>query len=68
MEELGGKIGDLQKIISIVDRNNTVLLSMLSLHRAEKKDWMIVLRLRTKNADPIVKEFEKEGFSVACVA
>jgi acetoin utilization protein AcuB len=64
IEGLGGKLGDLQQIISIVDQHHTVILSMMTFPRAEKKDWMIVLRLKTANPDPIVKDFKKSGFNV----
>ncbi|MGB9627828.1 MAG: CBS and ACT domain-containing protein [Thermodesulfobacteriota bacterium] len=64
IEGLGGKLGDLEKIISIASQHNTIVLSMISLPRPEKKDWMIVLRLKTTNPDPIVKDFKKAGFNV----
>ncbi len=64
IEGLGGKLGDLEKIISIANKHNTIVLSMISLPRPEKKDWMIVLRLKTSDPDPIVKDFRKEGFNV----
>jgi acetoin utilization protein AcuB len=64
IEGLGGKLTDLEKIISIVNQHQTIILSMISLPRPEKKDWMIVLRLKTSNLDPIVKDFKKAGFNV----
>ncbi len=64
IEELGGKLGDLEKIVSIVNQHHTVILSMMSMPRPEKKDWMIVLRLKTNEPDPIVKDFKKAGFNV----
>jgi len=64
IEGLGGKLGDLEKIISIVNQHGTIILSMISLPKTEKKDWMIVLRLKTSNPDPIVKDFKKAGFNV----
>jgi acetoin utilization protein AcuB len=64
IEGLGGKLGDLEKIVSIANQHNTILLSMISLPRPERKDWMIVLRLKTTNPDPIVKDFKKAGFNV----
>jgi len=64
IEGLGGKLNDLEKIISIVNQHETIILSMISLPRPEKKDWMIVLRLKTSNPDPIVKDFKKAGFNV----
>lgn len=64
IEGLGGKLSDLEKIISIVNQHHTVVLSMISLPRTEKKEWMIVLRLKTSSPDPIVKDFKKAGFNV----
>jgi acetoin utilization protein AcuB len=64
IEGLGGKLSDLEKIISIVNQHNTIVLSMISSPRPEKKDWMIVLRLKTNSPDPIVKDFKKAGFNV----
>jgi acetoin utilization protein AcuB len=64
IEGLGGKLNDLERIISIVNQHHTVVLSMISLPRPEKKDWMIVLRLKTSDLDPIVRDFKKAGFNV----
>lgn len=64
IEGLGGKLGDLEKIIQIVNQHGTIILSMISLPRPEKKDWMIVLRLKTSHPDPIVVDFKKAGFNV----
>ena len=64
IEGLGGKLSDLEKIISIVNQHNTIVLSMISLPRTEKKEWMIVLRLKTSDPDPIVRDFKKAGYNV----
>jgi acetoin utilization protein AcuB len=64
IEGLGGKLGDLEKIIAIANQHQTIILSMISLQRPEKKDWMIVLRLKTTDPDPIVRDFKKAGFNV----
>jgi acetoin utilization protein AcuB len=64
IEGLGGKLGDLERIVSIVNQHHTIVLSMISLPRPEKKDWMIVLRLKTSDPDPIAKDFKKAGFNV----
>ena len=38
IEGLGGKFGDLEKIIAIANQHQTIILSMISLPRPEKKD------------------------------
>jgi acetoin utilization protein AcuB len=64
IEGLGGKLTNLEKIISIANQHQIIILSMISLPRPEKKDWMIVLRLKTSDPDPIVRDFKKAGFNV----
>ncbi len=64
IEGLGAKLTDLERIVAIVNQHHTVIFSMISLQRPEKKDWMIVLRLKTSDPDPIVKDFKKAGFNV----
>ncbi len=64
IEGLGGKLGELNKIISIADQHQTAILSMISMQRPEKKDWMIVLRLKTSNPEAIIQDFKKAGFNV----
>jgi acetoin utilization protein AcuB len=64
IEGLGGKLSDLERIIQIVNEHHTIILSMISMPRSEKKDWMIVLRLKTTDPDPIVRDFKKAGFNV----
>jgi len=69
IEGLGRKLGgELQQIISIIDKNKTVLLSMLSLPRSEKNDWMIVLRVKTREPGSMVEDLKKAGFNVTYVA
>jgi acetoin utilization protein AcuB len=64
IEGLGGKLSDLEQIISIVNQHHTVVLSMISSPRPEQGDWMIVLRLKTTDPNPIVRDFKKAGFNV----
>jgi acetoin utilization protein AcuB len=64
IEGLQGNLTDLEKIVSIANQHQTIILSMISLPRPEKKDWMIVLRLKTSDPEPIVKDFKKAGLNV----
>jgi acetoin utilization protein AcuB len=64
---LGQKMGELEKIISIVNQNKTLILSMIVLPRSKKGDWMIELRLNTKDPKTIIQNFKKEGFNVTWV-
>jgi len=59
--------GNMQKIMSILDKNKTVLLSLMSLKEPEEEEWLIVLRLDSEDAEPIAKELTSSGFNVTYV-
>jgi acetoin utilization protein AcuB len=61
---LGEKLCELEKIISITNQNKTMILSMIVLPRRQKGEWMIELRLNTKNPKKIIQNFKKDGFNV----
>ena len=59
--------GNMQKIMSVLDANKAVLLSLMSLKEPDEEGWLIVLRLDSDNAEPIAKELTSAGFNVAYV-
>jgi len=59
--------GNMQKIMSILDKNKIVLLSLMSLKEPDEEEWLIVLRLDSDNAEPIAKELISSGFNVTYV-
>ena len=61
------KFGNMQRIMEILDKNKTVLLSLMSLEEPEEEGWLIVLRLKTEDAEPIAKELTSSGFNVTYV-
>jgi acetoin utilization protein AcuB len=64
VDHLEMKLGTLSQIISVIDRHQVPILSMMSLPRPEKKDVMIVLRLKTENPADIVDDLRGMGLSV----
>ena len=69
VEGLGRRLGDdLQKIVSIVNKFEIALLSIMSLPRPEKGDSMIMLRLKTEEPGPIVNDLRNAGFSITYIA
>ena len=64
IEGLGAHLGELREIISVFDRHSAPVLSMLTLPRREKKDWLVVIRLRARDATAIVKDLKGEGFQI----
>ena len=67
IEGLGGEPGELQQVISILDQHKTAVLSMMSFQKADKKDWMMVLRLKTRTPEAIVNDLKKGGLRITYV-
>jgi acetoin utilization protein AcuB len=62
------EFGNMKKIMGILDKNKTVLLSMLTLPPEEwEKDWLVVLRLKSEDAGPVAMELGSAGFNVTYV-
>jgi len=61
------EFGNMQRIMEILDKNKTVLLSMMTLPPEEEDDWLVVLRLKSEDAEPIAKKFNASGFNVTYV-
>jgi acetoin utilization protein AcuB len=61
------EFGNMQRIMQILDKHKAVLLSLMSLKEPEERDWLIVLRVESKDAEPIAKELNSSGFNVTYV-
>ena len=67
IESLGNKLGELRKIIGVLDDHGTPLLSIVSIPGKERGDWVIVLRAQALKAEGIVKDLETNGFKATSV-
>jgi acetoin utilization protein AcuB len=62
------EFGNMKKIMEILDEKKTLLLSLMTLPpEEEEEDWLIVLRLKSKDTEPIAKELRSSGFNVTYV-
>jgi acetoin utilization protein AcuB len=60
--------GNMQSIMEVLDRHKIVLLSLMTLPPEEGgEEWLIVLRLKSENADQVVKDLTSAGFDVVDV-
>ena len=62
------EFGNLKRILEILDRNKTILLSMMTVPPEDEDDWVIVLRLGGKDVEPVAKELKSSGFNVTYVS
>ncbi len=67
IEGLGLRLGELGEIISIFDRNQALVLSMMTLPAREKKDWIAVIRLKTKDVTTVEEDLKRAGFRISYV-
>jgi acetoin utilization protein AcuB len=61
------QFGNMQRIMGILDDRKAVLLSLMTFLRPEEGDYMIILRIGTDDAHPIVEELTGAGFTVTYV-
>jgi len=60
--------GFMQRIMKTLDEHKTVLLSMMSLPpEHEDDDWLVALRLKSEDAEPVANELKSSGFNVTYV-
>ena len=64
IEGLGGRLGELKSIISIFDLHQAAVMSIMTLPKREKKDWLVAIRLSVKDGFPIVDDLRKAGLQV----
>jgi acetoin utilization protein AcuB len=65
IEGLGGRLGELKEIISIFDRHQAVVMSIMTLPQEESKDWLVVIRLKVKDGTAVVDDLRKAGLQVS---
>ena len=62
------KFGNMKKIMDVLDKSKTVLLSMMTLPPEEwEKEWLVVLRVQSDDVKPIANQLESAGFNVTYV-
>lgn len=64
IEGLGDRLGELKDIISIFDRHQATVMSIMTLPKEEKKDWLVAIRLNVKDGSAIVDDLRKAGLQV----
>ena len=68
IEGLGARLGEVNMIISILDRHRAPILSLMTRSRREKQDLIALIRLRVKDATAIVEDLSNVGFDVTYVS
>jgi len=61
------EFGNMHGILKTLDEHKTVLLSMMTLPPEQDDDWLVVLRLKSGDAEPIAKALKSSGFNLIYV-
>ena len=64
IEGLGGRLGELKDIIAIFDRHQAAVMSIMTLPKEERKDWLVAIRLNARDGSAIVDDLRKAGLQV----
>jgi acetoin utilization protein AcuB len=65
---LGNRLGELNMIISILDRHRATILSLMTRSRRETQDLIALIRLQVYDATAIVEDLSGVGFDVTYVS
>ena len=63
----GKRFGYLQDLVRVLDTHNIPMLSLMGIPKSGRKDWMLILRLQTKDTAQAVEDLKNEGFKVTDV-
>jgi acetoin utilization protein AcuB len=61
------EFGNMQRIMKILDKHKAPLLSLMTFLRPEEGNYMIVLRIDTRDSEQIAKELKAVGFTITYV-
>ena len=68
IEGLGARLGEVNMILSILDRHRAPILSLMTRSRQEKQDLIALIRLKVKDVTAIVEDLSNVGFDVTYVS
>ncbi|MDY6879506.1 MAG: CBS domain-containing protein [Desulfatiglans sp.] len=68
IETSGKRFGFLRGLLEILDDYKIPLISVMTVMKADKKDWFLVLRVRSEDASVAVEDMKKKGYEVSDVS
>jgi acetoin utilization protein AcuB len=61
------EFGTMQRIMEVLDEKRAVLLSLMTFLRPQNGEYLIILRIRSEDADPVADGLKSSGFNVTYV-
>ncbi len=63
----GQRFGYLKDLIQVFDTHGIPILSLMGLSKSKKRDWFLILRVKSDNAIQVVEDLKQKGFNVTDV-
>jgi acetoin utilization protein AcuB len=60
----GKRIGFIKNLVEILDSHEIPILSIMSIPKSDKGDWLLILRIKAKDASEAAKDLKEKGFMV----
>jgi len=60
----GKRIGYIKHLAEILDSHDIPILSIMSIPKSEKGDWLLILRVQAKDAREAAEDLKKKGYRV----
>ena len=60
----GKRIGYIKNLVEILDSHDIPILSIMSIPKSDKGDWLLILRVKAKDASEAAEDLKKKGFMV----
>jgi acetoin utilization protein AcuB len=60
----GKRIGYIQHLAEILDSHGISILSIMSVPKSEKGDWLLILRVKAKDATEAAEDLRNKGYEV----
>jgi acetoin utilization protein AcuB len=60
----GKRIGFIKNLVEILDTHDIPILSVMSVPKSDKGDWLLILRVKAKDASEAAEDLKRKGFMV----
>ena len=68
IEPSGKKFGFLKDIVETLDKRNIMILSLMSVFKPDQRDWVLIIRVKTEEAQKALEDLKQKGFKIGDIS